>query len=196
MASMQKIVVQWNGFTGAPGYSSLFFKGDTLQSPNLVTNFFSAYGPYIPSTVHMVVPNNGELVDPSNGQVTGTWTLSSGTDIAGTGTGAISPTEGPQVRWETGQFRNGKHIRGRTYFVPMGAANFATGGILNATMCNVLQQAADTLRTSSGGMLGVWHRPKFDHTQKPPVLVRPGEWIPTTSSVVPTKSVSLRSRRD
>lgn len=196
MVTMQKAVAIWSGFTGAPGYSTLWFQGSSIIDPSVIFGLFNAYAPYIPTTVSIAVQNTGELVEPTDGKVMGTWASGTIQTVTGTGTSALSPTAGLQVRIETGAFRRGKHIRGRVFFIPMGSANFATGGVLNAAMVSAMQTAANNLRSASGAQWGVFHRPVYDRTVKPPVLKTPGEFIASQSVFVPSKVCSLTSRRD
>jgi len=196
MAGMQKRVCTWAGFTGAPGYTTFYFKGDTLQSEAQLTNLFAAVAGNLPPSITITIPNTGELVDPSTGEVTGTWTVGTQAVVTGTGTTALVPTSGPQVRWTTGQFRRGHQVRGRTYFIPINAAAFATNGVIAATLVSGIQTAANNLINGSSGMFGVWHRPLKDYSVKPPILKDPGEWIPVTTATALAKPASLTSRRD
>jgi hypothetical protein len=197
--TLQKLQIQWAAGTsqwvGGPGYTSVFCNASSIAQPGPLQTFVTAILSYVPSGITLTVPNNGELIDETNGHVTGTWTTGSSTTQTATGTGSMLLTTGPQVRLETGSFRRGKHIRGRLFLVPSHAGAIAGNGYLSATTANAVQAAADTLRTSWSGQWSVWHRPLYDYTVKPPVLKVPGEILPVTSVVCPTKPASLTSRR-
>lgn len=197
MVTMQKMTATWTGFTGAPGTTSIFFQGSSIIDPSVLRTFFVAYAPYIPPTVTIQVNSTGELVEPTDGKVMGTWSGTAPAAVVGTGTGtSLLATEGAQVRIETGAFRRGKHIRGRFYLIPSATSILQSNGTIAGSAVTALQAAADTLRSQSAAQIGVFHRPVYDYTVKPPLLKTAGEFIGSTNLVVLSKTASLRSRRD
>lgn len=196
MVSMQKMTATWTGFTGAPGTTSVFFQGSSIVNPQILKTFLDSWAGNIPAAVKIQVNGSGELVEPTDGKVVGTWTGVTPALITGTGTGSLNLSVGMQLRIETGAFRNGKHIRGRFYLIPSTGGTFDSIGAVTSTVVSTVQAAANTLLTASGSQIGVFHRPVYDRTVKPPVLTRPGEFIPAASLVALSKGAVLTSRRD
>jgi hypothetical protein len=196
MANIDKLVVSWN-FSGIPSGSSVFYtsasQGSSFQ-PRLVT-FFTAIESYFPTAIGWTIPNNGETLDETTGKQVNVWSGGTTSTLAGTGTGAWSQVSGALIRWQTGQFANGRKIRGRTFLVPIGSANYSAGTI-SATTANAINAAATTLWSALPGQLVVYSRPVYDNTVKPPTLTRAGFSHPVNGSAVPTAVTYLSSRRD
>lgn len=197
MVAMQKMTATWTGFTGAPGTTTVFWNGGTLVNPSQLKTFFDAYAAYIPNTVSILVNASGQYVESTTGLVTGTWSMSGPAPTIGTATGGVLLTaQGAQVRLETGQFRRGKHIRGRFYLIPCYSSILQSTGVISTTAKSALDAALQTMNSNTGGMFGMWHRPLKDYSVKPPLLKEPGEWISVPSATVNTKVAVLTSRRD
>jgi hypothetical protein len=197
MTIMQKMTATWTGWAGAPGTSTFWFQGASILDPVMVQQFFSAASPYLPASTRIQVAGTGELVDSTNGQVNGTWSMTQPALVSGTGAGGVPQLAmGPQIRIDTGAYRRGKHIRGRIYLIPSQSVAFDSTGMIAAATVTALTTAANALRTSSSGMWGVFHRPTYQPGTKPPVIVNQGEFIPATLVVCQAKPAVLRSRRD
>lgn len=192
---LQKIVVTWSGFAGAPGYSTLFFSGTTIVSSAVPTAFFQTVGPLTPTGTTITIPNNGELIDEETGKMTGTWQSGSGGTSAGATTSSYVPQSGAQIRWDTTSFFNGRRVRGRTFLVPLNLNQYTTGGVILPASITSLQGAANTLISASGGTFGVWHRPVYSTGTGDPVLQKPGVFFPVTTALAVTKPCTLNSRR-
>lgn len=195
--ALNKLVVTWSSFVGAPGYSVFYMLPSASQAP--FGTFFGALAPYLPLNLVTTVPNNGEVIDETTGKMTNVW--SNGTQVATTGTGgsAYAPSNGALVRWGTGTFRNGRRVLGHTFLVPLSTSAYAAGGILASSTANAIQAAADTLRSSLGVSLVVYNRPVYKKAPvegDPPTLVRQGAYAPVTFTAVPTKAATLTPRRD
>lgn len=192
--TIQKIVCTWSGFTGSPGYTTLYWSAAqaSLMQPGVVT-FFDGIKQFLPTAFSVVIPNNGTELDEATGKTTNIWSSGTTTTIVGTATGAWAAPSGGLVRWETGRFLRGKRVRGRTFIVPLGSG-FYSSGTLTTTCANGINTAADGLRGK--GALQVWSRPIMDHTVNPPVVKTPGQAFPVTSNACPTKVVILTARRD
>ena len=195
--TIAKIHANWSTFTGQPGYTNIFVRS-TAASPNPLQAFFQAITSYLPTGLVVTIPNSGEFIDEANGKMTGVWGTGTTTSSTGTGGANYAPQSGAQVKFDTGGFVNGRHVRGRMFLVPLATSVYA-GAVLNSTVANAIQAAADTMRTSFTGNLVVWSRPVFelDSNGNPTeVLKRPGQVFTVTTCTCPTKPATLRSRRD
>jgi len=197
VAAMQKMTATWTGWAGAPGTSTFYFVGTSILDPLIVHDFFAAVAPYLPASTRIQVAGSGELVEPTNGQVTGTWNANVPAVVAGTGAGGVPQLAmGPQVRLDTGSYRRGKHIRGRIYLIPSQSVAMDSTGQVAAATVTAITGAATALKGSSAGQWCVFHRPTFQPGVKPPVLVNPGEAIAIQTTTCMAKPAVLRSRRD
>jgi hypothetical protein len=197
MVSMQKMTATWTGWAGAPGTSTFYFQGTTILDPAIVHDFFAAAAPYLPASTRIQVNGSGELVDPLNGQVVGTWSATTPAVVPGTGAGGIPQlATGPMARLETGSYRRGKHIRGRLFLIPSQSVALDSTGMVATATVTALNTALNQLKAASGGQWAVFHRPTFQPGVKPPVLVNSGECIPIQSATLNSKPAVLRSRRD
>lgn len=197
MANIDKIVVTWNGFVGAPGYSVLYAsasQGASLQGQ--VVSMFQSLAAYFNPIVSWNVAINGPTLDEATGKQVNAWSGGQVNTIPGTATGqAFASTSGALIRMETGQFANGRRIRGRLFLVPIAANTYFTNGNLSTTVANAIKAAADKLLTLPGQLV-VYSRPVYDHSTTPPTLKRPGLSHSVISMTCPTKVTYLSSRRD
>lgn len=196
MANIDKIVCAWTGFTGAPGYTALYFsaaQGPVMQ-PKVVT-FWQSVASFLPTGVQVNVPTTGATLDETNGQQVGVWSGGAPGAVPGTGGSSYSSVSGGLIRLDTGQFRRSRKVRGRVFIVPLYASAYATNGVIVQSVANSIKAAADALNSTNGQWV-VWHRPLMDYTVKPPTLKVPGEHFAITSTTVPTKVTYLSSRRD
>jgi hypothetical protein len=194
---MQRVTATWNGWAGAPGTSTLWFQGSSIIPATTIKPLFDAWAPYIPSSINIQVNNTGELVDPDTGKVTGTWSSAAVASTPGTGTAAtLLLAQGVQLRLDTGSYRNGKHIRGRIYFIPCLAAAVSSVGTVAAGVITAMDAAAASLSSASGAQWGVYHRALYDTSVKPPVLTRNGEFLAAPTIRTQSKVAVLTSRRD
>lgn len=197
MTTMQKMTATWTGFTGAPGTTTIYFQGASIVGPGVLKTFFDAWAPFIPNTVSVQVNATGELVEPTTGQVTGTWSVAPVAAVVGSAVGGVLVvTQGVQMRLETGSFRRGKHIRGRFFCIPSSSAVLASNGTVASNAISALTAAGNSLVTGSNAQLGVFHRPLKDYSVKPPVIKEQGEFIPASTCTPLSKVAVLRSRRD
>lgn len=196
--TIAQIQATWAGLTGLPGYS-FFYVRSTAASPNPVQAFFEAIKTFLPSPLTVQVPNTGRLIDETNGKMTGVWGAGTTTTTAASGVATFAPQAGVQVKWDTNGFVNGRHVRGRTYIVPLISTSYSTGGTVVSTTCNAINTAATTLISSYTGNLVVWARPLFERDadgNPTDVLIRAGSIHTVSTSTVPIKSATLNRRRD
>lgn len=197
MANIDKIVVTWNGWAGAPGYTVLYAsasQGASLQGQ--VVSMFQSFAAYFSPVVSWSVAVNGPTIDEATGKQVNAWSGGQVNTIPGTATAqAWSAVAGALVRFETGQFANGRRIRGRMFLVPIAANTYSQTGTITSSVANAIKAAADKLLTLPGQLV-VYSRPVYNNATTPPTLVRPGLSHPVISTTCPTKVTYMSSRRD
>jgi hypothetical protein len=199
MAEILKVKVNWTGFTGAPGYTNLFFRdfsagpvdqamadGAVSKTYNWLTNWQSS----LPTSVTLTVDPVVDVVEETNGDLVRFLTTVPGAALTGTGTGNYSAASGACVNWYTNGVRNSRRIRGRTFMVPLAGNALGPDGTLDNTKVTGIRSATTTFISQTGaGDLGVWSRPSGPGATD-------GVWYAVSSFTLPDKVAVLRSRRD
>ena len=193
------MTAKWAGFTGAPGYSRFnFFELADVASCNAagaaIRAFFLAFAAYQLNTWTISVDPVVQHRDIGTGDLTGETSMSSvpaaaqGTQLPATiyagGTGGVAD-------WVTGQFWNGRKVRGRTFLVPV-VGGFSNDGTVSTTFVNNMVAAGNALVADATTTLGVWAK-KFDGADPPQQTA--GALFSVTGCVVPDRAAQLRSRR-
>lgn len=187
MANIDKVQTLWTGFTGAPGYTTMYWMSGLTNKCALTRTYFDAIKGVIPSTITLQVQSSGLEIDETSGAANGVWSETAVTAVVGTAVGVYAAPSGSIADWLTSAFVAGRRVRGRSFMVPLSGTAYQSDGTLLATAQTTLANAAAALVTGAAGTLGVWHRP---------VGGSGGVFHLTTSSTVPDKVVVLRSRRD
>jgi hypothetical protein len=181
MGDFNKVVTQWNGFPGAPGFTTMYFDGASTPPLAALQTFWTACKNLLPVTVTLQVANSGVSIDLATGKPDGTWTSGVQAPIVGTGANAYAAPAGAEVEWKTGQFSNGREIRGKTFIVPIIIAAYQTDGTIADTNRDAVTTAATALLAATP-KIGVWSR-------------KAHQWQTATSAKCLDKVVVLRSRR-
>lgn len=188
--TIQRIRVELTG--GAiegPGLCTFF--SETAAGASLTTGayqFWNLLRVTLPSSVQIQVPNGGDLIDETNGTLTGTWGTSGSqpTISGGGGGGPFAQGVGSRVVWHTDTIRGGRRVRGSTFIIPNTAASYDAAGTLTPEAIGNIGTGVDAMLTALTGNLVVWSRPR-------PGLV--GAAVPVARGTVPDKISTLRSRR-
>lgn len=198
MAEILKVPVLWSNFSGAPGYTNLFFRdftgggvtANTIEGAvNRVDAWLDAIKEVIPSGIQMVIPAGLEVLEETTGTLVRYVTGDPAPAHTATATGNYSAASGACINWYTGGIRNGRRLRGRTFLVPLGANAYGPDGTLATDALANLKTATDALVvTTDEGDLGVWGRPRPGAAD--------GVWHVVESYTIPDKAAVLRSRRD
>lgn len=156
---MNRLVLEWSGpAVKGLAVSVLHFTG-LGGSPGVaaITSALALCNTLIPENHVIRVPNSGDIIDPSTGDLTGVWSdPAPAGQILGTGNPAAAAGVGACITWLTAGLENAHRVRGRTFFVPMATQNYEADGTLTATALGKL----NTLGTTMAGLeLAVWHRP-------------------------------------
>lgn len=190
MTSILRMRAVWggSGVTG-PGLSTFYFAQSGSGFPADVRAFFEAIKANIPSNVTITVPNEGDIINDTNGELAGSWSEPSGGGITtGTFAGDYPQGVGIRVVWNTAGIYRGRRVKGSTFIVPIGGALFGTSGQLDPATQAIIQTAADTY-AASGSNPVIYSRfsDVGTHTD--------GENNAVTSATVPSLVSWLRSRR-
>lgn len=196
---MAKIVINWTGFTGAPGYTNLYFRdfdtGEMDQTTvdgavSKVDTWIGFVLSRLPNTVTLRVNPVIEIVEETTGALTRFMNATTLAARTGVGTGNYSASSGACVNWYTNVVRNGRRIRGRTFLVPFAGNSLGPDGTLDNTgLTNLTTNTAALIAAAGDGDLGVWARPTAPGASD-------GVWAVVTSFTIPDKAAVLRSRRD
>lgn len=192
------MTARWTGFTGAPGYSNFYFGsgfldggllGDEAQAlADRVGDAFNALSDIIPPQVDIRVEPEVPLIDSATGTALDFNTIEPPDYDSGPGVQDYAGPSGAVVTWRTGDLRNGRRIRGRTFLVPLASQAYESDGTLtNATMSAIRNFGDTMIGGSLEGDLGVWSRP---------VNGEGGVFASVTGFTVPDLVAVLRSRRD
>lgn len=196
--TIAQLQVTWKGLPGGDGFS-FFYVRSTAASISPLPTFFDALKAFFPSRLSWVINPFWKLIDETNGKMTGAGGGGPQPTITATGPDAFPPNAGAQVRWETPDFVNGRRVKGRTYLVPMCGSFFGSNGLFTANTAGQINAAADVMRSAYTGNLVVWSRPLFEkdaNGNPTDVLKRAGSVHTVTTTVCPTKVVTLNGRRD
>lgn len=189
MAQIYQVRCTW---TGVPGGGVSTFYLDPAQAAAGLANlntFWDIVRTYLPSTVVVTVPAEGESYDDVTGIPGGGWAIGTATSHTGQATGTYSAPSGAVITWLTGQVVGRRRLKGRTFLVPLGAIAYQSDGTLDAGVLVALRSAAAGLITASGDFLfKVWHRPTPTSPTGVSALIQ--------GSSVPDMAAVLRSRRD
>lgn len=152
--------VVWSGAgVVGPGLSTFYFD-DGFSDPTDVRAFFFALASLIPDDVQITVPASGDVINPASGVITGTWTGTPVAVVNGASASTFAIGVGSRIVWETDGIRNGRHVRGSTFLVPLTTALFDTAGRITATHQGTIQAAAAGLLSSSANHMKIWSRPE------------------------------------
>lgn len=206
MVTINRVRVTATGFPGGPGVQT--FYSSATGAPNLAAlrNAYAASVTLQPAGMTYQIENVGDTIDADTGKITGTWNSTAQAPVAMTGAGSFASPVGGYITWLTDTItapsqpgRAGRHLKGRTFFVPLMTGNYSTTGTLLAGSVTLLQNFATAfLATGGASQWCVWSRPLVSEGTEgaPPAIQRPGNAGVITSSRVTTKTAVLRSHRD
>lgn len=194
MTTLNRVVLSWTG-NAVVGNSVTVLHYSASDNPvPPVAAIKTAMGLYpllFPSGLTVTVPNSGDQIDDTTGNLTGVWTTSGGGSVAMANGGGFAAGAGACIGWTTGGIVPGtkgpRKLRGRMFLVPLAGAVYGTDGTILDTELPKLQSIADGIRTA--GPLAVWHRPSSP-------TATDGNSYGVLSARVRDKVAFLSSRRD
>lgn len=157
---MFRIRTIFSGVTGSPWVSTAFFN-DTVGTPqdcvDAVGTFWAAVDALMDSSVTWLTNADVETVDQTNGQVTAVTSTTPASGAGGGGALSLPIAAQGLVRWRTGDYINGREIRGR-WFIPGLSTTSNTDGVVTPASVTVIQNAATALIADPDTILNIWSR--------------------------------------
>lgn len=195
MADIWRCKFSWTG--GAIGSGTSTFYNDASLSAQSFATAASTFmiaatkrasnGDALPAGVKVSQDNTVDRIDPVSGILTDQEVITPGVAITGVGTGGYAAPAGVCVTWNSGDFVNGRRVRGRTFIIPLAQSCLDVAGTIDDTYRTaVINAAANLIATSTG--LVVWHRPN-------PKGTNTGVAHFVTAAHVTDRAAILRSRR-
>lgn len=199
MATVSTVTAVWQGFTGAPGYSRFNFaelaNASAVQAAvNAVRTLMSTHSTGMLSGWSISVQSLVQHHDLATGVLTGETTA--GTPASTINGSVVNTTpyaggSGLVVNWITGQFWNGRKVRGRTFMVPA-VGKYSSDGTITPTVQTDWQTAGAAYAATSGVTPVVWAK-KFEAGN--PGNQVAGAAFTITGATVPDRAAQLRTRR-
>lgn len=185
---IQRLRVEWSGSAiDGPGLTTFFAEADGTVAISVgAAGFFDELKSRIPTGTSIYVPNGGDVINETTGELTGTWGTSGGTTITCSGPGDYAAGVGARVKWSTGAIRGGRRVTGSTYVVPLVVTCYDANGTLSSATLTDLDDAISAMLVQVPTQMRVWSRPR-------PGLV--GAGVPVVSGQAPDRVSWLRSRR-
>lgn len=187
--------VNWTGLPGMPALSTFYTATAPTDADTVaIRDFFVAVGDRIASGVTIQVENSGATIDEATGALTGGWGPTTAVlPVTTTGGVNYAAPAGAVVQWVTAGVVHNRIVKGATFLVPLSSTVYDTAGTIGTGGLDDIRAAAAAFVVAMGTDLRVWSRP---FTGSPTVPARSGSQHAVVSSLVPDKTVVLRSRRD
>jgi len=185
---MLRVRTVMTGVAGSPYYSNLYFGGTTLgeafAAVEAVDNFWIANQALICTPLVWDIEPDVAQIDPATGQIIAMH-ATAGDNGLFAGSGEAAPTSSQLLcRFFTGQYRNGRQVRGRMYMPYLVITIIDDGRVLASAAALVVGRLNDLLtEASAAGGLVVYSRTH-------------GEEFPVTAASVWNELAVQRSRRD
>jgi hypothetical protein len=205
MTTMFKVTATWTGFTGAPGYTNLFFEHADPPSTmvqNAVDNareLFNSCRNALPTIVTITVSPTVELIEDTDGELSDVLTAGAPpVAVTGTDATAYAAPSGLAITWLSPGVYRGNRVRGRSFLVPLGGGSYQSDGSLATGLNGAITTHAEAFIAAAGPTFGVWCRPQDAHKNHAgdDVPASVGKFFEVTASRVQDKVAVLRSRRD
>lgn len=190
MATLSRVRVSWEGAPVVGGGLSTFYSTNLTPTTfvGAVRTFFSNIAFLFPDDVSIQVAGDGDTFTDTTGALVGSWSMTPPAVVLGLDTGTYAKGVGIRTVWNTLGIRNGRRVRGSTFLVPIGSANYDSAGSIASAVLTMVQSAADALEASDSGSMRIWSRPSDSSSTD-------GASHAITSASVPDAVTWLRSRR-
>lgn len=199
-----------SGFSGGPGLSTFYFgvavppfnTAAAQLAVNRVRDAYTAGKTNWWNTWSLAVSGQVDGIDEDTGLQVDAWAVTGATVPGDTVPSTWGPAPcGAETVWVTGDFVNGKAVKGRTYHVPIALAAFEGNGTLTTLAISRFQSLNDAMLSAGATdcVFGVYSRPFAGRTAspgKPAIPARLGSFHGASGGTTPDKVVVLRSRRD
>lgn len=143
--ALYKIKTLWSGGPGGAGVSTMWFDaagGTAAQCNSAVGTFWNAVRLVQSSTLTFTTDSIVFTVDEATGAVIGSSPVTPVTASGSAATDVLPWATQGLIQWRTGQYINGREIRGRTFIPGMLESNNASGLPMSSVQTTVNAAAA------------------------------------------------------
>lgn len=163
--------VRWRntGWAGGDGYLPFRVRGQLSGTPlsdwlTALRTFVSTFSTSTPTAVKYTCETQVTYINEADGSIEGVLAITTPpADVNGSGSGNFSSITGGAVCWRTGVKYRRRLVIGRTFFVPLAATAYTSGGALATSLCTSVGTAGGiyvgTPGVGSDGHPVVWRRP-------------------------------------
>jgi len=162
MVAIDRVKVELSGsaVTG-PGVSIFYTTGGGPVLANALQTLYNSLKNVMPVGLQINVQNGGETYESTTGAPLGVWSGGAVSGLLGAASGGYAQGVGARIVWSTGGVTNNRRVRGSTYIVPLSATYYSSDGTIDNTWrTGAGKTAVDAFRTTMGGDLVIWTRPK------------------------------------
>lgn len=187
MATLNEIIVEWNGVGMQPSLSVLHFV-DTISigdARNALGAALNSLEPLLANPTTYSVRTEGRSFESTTGTLVGSWTSTS--PFQGNGTGGSQPVSNATMlllKSNTNTIFNGRFLKGRT-FIPGVSIDFLNGGEFDAQTQDFVTDIFTPGFAAASGHV-IWSRPTD---------TRSGSFAPVAVYTVWGEAAVLRRRR-
>jgi hypothetical protein len=206
MVELARVRTVITGFSGAPGISTQYFlkTGSGAWSAyddlmvSRVTDAWSDISSLLPTSHVATTLAEIDIIEDTTGEIQQTISATNDGVSSGTADSPWLPTaSGYCVTWRTDGVVAGKHVRGRTFLVPVAAVGLEADGSPTASALALVGTYAQTMTgLATSVALAIWSRPKTVPDSNPTAYIRFGSSHQVTDHTISDKFAVLRSRRD
>jgi hypothetical protein len=186
--AINRLRVEWSGsVVDGPGLTTFYSTGFTAADMSAaVTTYFQDVVARVPEGCTWLIPNGGDVLDETTGELTGVWGTGGSNQVTSTGPGGWAAGVGLRHSLQTAGINNGRRVRGSFFLVPLTSAAYQDDGTVDTTALNTIDAAVQDLFTALNTEWVVWSRPTD---------TRPGSYSEVTGVTTPDRVSWLRSRR-
>lgn len=160
---MFEVLTRWSGSYSAEEMVTVMYFDESVAvdfARDALADLWQAVGPLLHSSYTWTIDQTGRIMTAETGKTTALWT----DPLVRTGVGGVG-IDGPVsnasmllLQWRTGDYVDGRELRGRS-FVPGLSTTNLVGGEVRDTARATAANAADALAKSDQGFC-IWRRPK------------------------------------
>lgn len=190
MADLYRFRAVLNGFTGAPGLNTFYFRsesvvsaGDLNDTAALIKAVYADLATDLVPGLTMDVESEVAVLNDANGVIHDAKVITPPSQFMAVAGGNIMSRSTMLVaRFKTDLFVNGRRLQGKHFLGPCSSAAIASNGDVAGSTITSVNGAYDGLLDILGLRLAVWHRPtapgladgSSGHVQQVSCMPKPG----------------------
>lgn len=171
--------------------------GTAQQAATAMTTFWTAVRQVIATDLTIAVIGAVETMNDATGAITSVTAVTGSSQLGLDDSVKLPPQTQGIIQLRTGDYVDGREVRGRIYLPAMGISSWSSGNYASGRRTTV-EAGMAALLVDANSQLVVWQRPREAgvNAAGEPVSQRDGTSWAVTSMVLAAKTASLRSRRD